>query len=641
MDEQNLKTNLEDAQAERTEAQDALQKSRRNLKRVQGDNQRRRDEAEGNLRTAETGLEDIQQQRKDLESEESRIVEEQKKNDDDLSRLNRQIRDNSREIDGIRAQVQIDTAERDRLLEAGEERQSDLATAEKNLRNSEDRLTKATRDLNNLKTQKRAADDEHERLETRKGSVGRQLSEKRSEERRADEEVSDARQNLRTVEDKGKEREEAGRERIDETRKNLDEKERAVAEIVEKINSQVTDIPKQFREKTSRLSNVQQFFGGTGIGYPYILMLGAIYEFVFYCLHGIDIFDYSTISDFLLVIPFAYGMVAAIFTAVFYTTVTRFLFFTTPERAETVANILSRFTQSGELTKHSIALLIVAPLFGSALGGFGSYMRDILTWNVKNEISIVTEPPLGQTNRFVLIGSNSQYIFLKDATRPSHQVRAIPLSRIVCLSEGSDGGNHSDCRATMTVFEREMLSHAEGIEEKIDQLDRTVRGERANYVTESWFRPYVEAAMTCENRERLKLSTFIRFTNAMTDLDQDPFYLGKYRNIEAFVNQWGRQATRWAVFGFSSPDGPSETNVQYAEDRAAFIKSKLCQFPEHKRHALNCDSPNEDVTYLMPKESIKPFGEYHPINGIANSRSAVIGVCVPDEEDLASRQPSH
>ena len=559
----------------------------------------------------------------------------------DRSRLDALIQEKRREENEADAQVRADEERRDELERDDKGREAELGTARENLRNSSEYLRRAQNDLNNLETQKRQTNDELERLEARKKIIERLLPEKREEETEARNEIVIQQNSLETIVNQNESTELKAGTEIREAKKTLQKKQEAVAEEVVKINARVTTLPRRFREKTSRLSSMQQFFGGTGIGYPYILMLGAIYELVFYSLHGIDIFDYSTISDFLLVIPFVYGMVAAIFTMVFYTTVTRFLFFTTPERAETVANILSRFTQSGELTKHSIALLIVAPLFGSALGGCANYMYDVAVWNVKNKTSIVTDPPLGQTNKFVLIGSNSQYVFLKDATKPSHQVRAIPLSRIVCLSEGSDGGNHSDCRATMTVFEQEMLGRAEGIEEKIDQLDRTVRGERANYVTESWFRPYVEAAMTCENRERLKLSTFIRFTNAMTDLDQDPFYLGKYRNIEAFVNQWGRQATRWAVFGFSSPDGPSETNVQYAEDRAAFIKSKLCQFPEHKRHALNCDSPNEDVTYLMPKESIKPFGEYHPINGIANSRSAVIGVCVPDEEDLASRQPSH
>lgn len=85
-------------------------------------------------------------------------------------------------------------------------------------------MTKAARDLNNLKTQKRVADDEQERLRMGKGSIGRQLSEKQLEEPRADKEVSDARQNLRTVEHKGKEQEEAGQKRIDETQDNLDEK---------------------------------------------------------------------------------------------------------------------------------------------------------------------------------------------------------------------------------------------------------------------------------------------------------------------------------------------------------------------------------------------------------------------------------
>lgn len=153
-------------------------------------------------------------------------------------------------------------------------------------------------------------------------------------------------------------------------------------------------------------------------------------------------------------------MVAVISMTVLYAILTRSLFFTTPKRAATVAGILSGFAKSRELTRPIVIVLVVAPLFGSALGGCGNYMHDVATWNVKNKTSIVTEPPLGQTNQFVLVGSNSQYVFLKDATKPSHKVREIPLSRIVCLSEGSGGENHSDCQATMTVFEQEMLGRA-------------------------------------------------------------------------------------------------------------------------------------------------------------------------------------
>ena len=273
---QNFNIELKKTQEERAAAQIALQRSQKKLKEVQQDNHRKRDKAQVKLRTAETRLREIQQAIKKLESEESRIAEEQKKNDD----------------------VQTDAARRDRLVEADQDQQNEIITAEERLSSSTDRSRKAEHDSNNLETQKRPTDEERKRPRERKESIERQLSEKRKEETDATRQIPIEKSNLEAVINENKRTELEAATEIREAKEDLEKRQEAVTKAVVKINSRVTTLPRQFRKKISQLSNTQQFFGGTGIGYPYILLLGALYEFVFYRAHGINIFNYSTISDF-------------------------------------------------------------------------------------------------------------------------------------------------------------------------------------------------------------------------------------------------------------------------------------------------------------------------------------------------------
>lgn len=645
MVEQNLKMDLEKAQEKRATAQGDLQESEEGLKKIQKDNQRKLDDAQADLKRAEIRLRNIRQAIKDLESEESQIVEEQKKNDDDLPRLNRQIQDKGREIDEIRAQVQTATAERDRLVRAGGDRQNELATAEKNLRNSEDRLTKAERDLDNLKTQKREADDEQKKLRASEESRSRRLSEKQSEELRADKEVSNAKRNLRTVEDEGKEQEKAGQERIDETQENLGDKERAVDEIVRKINSQVTGLPKQFREKTSQLSNAQQFFGGTGIGYPYILLLGALYEFVFYRAHGINIFNYSTISDFLLIVPFIYGTAFALAASIFYTIIAKLFFFSTSRRAETAAGLLLRFAGSGRLTPRLAVCLALVPFIGASSCGYLNYTKDVRTEELKNVVSIVTEPPLGQTKKFVLIGSNSTYVFLKDSLMPENtEVHVVPLSRIVCLSEGSRDQDQNGCGSSETLDEKntDPPDQTEGENrvawgEQIDELERRVEEiETKIDPPHKPLRAFVAEGMQCKEDEK-PLMEILQFSHSESHLpsnnSEDP--------IGTFVDRWENdKLTPWTVFGFASPDGSSTANCQLSIKRAKFVGARICSHLGSKPGSVDKDKDRkenicshsgyskEKLDCTDQEIEIRYAGEFHSADRIANSRSAVIAVCV-------------
>jgi len=68
---------------------------------------------------------------------------------------------------------------------------------------------------------------------------------------------------------------------------------------------------------------------------------------------------------------------------------------------------------------------------------------------------------------------------------------------------------------------------------------------------------------------------------------------------------------KWAVFSFASADGAREGNKGLSQKRAETVKNLLCK-------VLDCDPPNGQ------KITFEGLGD----NGVANSRSARIAVCV-------------
>ena len=138
--------------------------------------------------------------------------------------------------------------------------------------------------------------------------------------------------------------------------------------------------------------------------------------------------------------------------------------------------------------------------------------------------------------------------------------------------------------------------------------------EHANYITEDLLRTRINKEMACDGGEDTRISGFIRFNKGSANLGD---FATNSKEIENFASKRG-QATKWMVFGFASPDGEQERNNALAYKRAVVVKNLLCD-------KLKPDCANGT------KIEMKGFSEDHPINGIANSRSAIIAICTKRE----------
>ena len=135
------------------------------------------------------------------------------------------------------------------------------------------------------------------------------------------------------------------------------------------------------------------------------------------------------------------------------------------------------------------------------------------------------------------------------------------------------------------------------------ELDSTLE----NHVTESELRPYIAERMDC-NDDQLCMSGFIRFARGEFDIRDKEIEKIKDFKCDNQVPETGLK-----VFGFTSADGEKIINDDLSRCRACVVKNLLCEVSNG-----DCD----DI-------STETIGEDHPINGVANSRSAVIAVCKP------------
>ena len=141
---------------------------------------------------------------------------------------------------------------------------------------------------------------------------------------------------------------------------------------------------------------------------------------------------------------------------------------------------------------------------------------------------------------------------------------------------------------------------------------------RQEPVTEDGVRPFITKAMNGRAGQKIEASEFIRFHRNEASLKSDENNARKPRErqkIAAFAAQWKAAATPWTVFGFARADGEQTGNTSLSAKRAAAVKSLL----------------SAELKRTCGKMQAAGLGEHHPINGVANGRSARIAVCPPKE----------
>ena len=146
-------------------------------------------------------------------------------------------------------------------------------------------------------------------------------------------------------------------------------------------------------------------------------------------------------------------------------------------------------------------------------------------------------------------------------------------------------------------------------------------------VTDTDLRTEIEEDMVCGNGEKLYVSDYIRFAGGasfIVDSERD--------KIKNFICHVGAHATKWSVFGYASEPGSRSSNLELSRERACKVTKHLCNILE-----LDCKRNEPDKMKNEKKcgdKSVQIFekGEAHFINGVANSRSAVIAACKAGQE---------
>lgn len=189
-----------------------------------------------------------------------------------------------------------------------------------------------------------------------------------------------------------------------------------------------------------------------------------------------------------------------------------------------------------------------------------------------------------------------------DQTKPDDEVTLNlgnnpQVDRLVKAVEGLS-------RQQLVIEQQEPCSFTLKLEDspQVERLISAVETRSPRYsVTEQRLPSFLAEKTACGNA-RFDMSDFIRFDWMKSDLSP-----AAEKQVANFMGRSG-QVKKLLVFSFASPDGRTRRNKELAKERARAVVNKI------RRSYSGC-------------VSIKPMGEDHPINGIANSRSVVIAAC--------------
>ena len=585
----------------------AEQNSATKLKKARG----ARKTAKVELRIAREKLRRIEKALTTLEAEKRLVQKQRQENEATLQHLDEQLRERRREEDAIAEQVQRQNELID-AIQGAEGRKDERAQVESRLAALDAHLDEIREGIAGLETQERQARGRQTKIGVRLSELDDKIKEKSEEKESAEKEV------------KSKE-------------ESLSEKRDAVAKAFEAVNIEMVADPfnhligdpiKHMRDWIFKLRDILQFFGVASAVYVYTLLSGFVYERQFYRSNNLDISHYTTLSDFLLIPPVLWGIGFVGMTGFLV-----MLIFLTAKAPGWVVNPLSHIVGHPMLRGLLIVTLLVGGPFLAGCWKYNPSGKERVDVKKGDTVTVLTNPPLRNAKKLLLVGSNSNYMFFKNTMgNDSAGVKAIPLTRIVCV--GQDG-----CEAKAT----EPAGYSD-------------------YIAERLLPQFISEQMQCKGNTSLIISDFIRFVNdqpnprcpecpsvadpsadstddntryeAMKALYQEKIGSKVQDIVKEFMD---KSATRWTVFGFASPDGEEVENDSLSRVRARVVIDEMCRLQENGTLDPAIDCGKKEERYADTQ--VRYFGEWHPINGISNSRSAVIAACVGTTNETSPKTP--
>ena len=397
-------------------------------------------------------------------------------------------------------------------------------------------------------------------------------------------------------------------------------KEAARNRLWEKIEAVVT-----------RLFDKLGLSGTLTIGYIFAVITGLAGDFIYYLNNGVNIFHYAQPEDFflsgykLLAIPVAGILALWLILTILKRLPEKLADHGFPAFTERMALYFPRLID-GLATPVALVLMIyiTGPLTAYAVGQFQQWQQSR-----SGGVAIVLEDPYEYADKLTWVGSNSRYAFFRPDPAQNQEengIIIIPFDRIACIKDGStdSGGN---CRNPGKSMEIEFRQNEE-LKGLFGRLIETLdRNHRIPQVTESELHSYVEETMNCGTGQ-LVTSGLILFGNDKSDLRAQAFY-----EIDSFLNDTAPPPNTM-VFGFASPDGLRGENEKLAGERACEVANMICAVINQDHGYIDYQAELTGNCGCSGVGTIADKGEDHFINGVANSRSAVVAACseVPFEQ---------
>ena len=505
------------------------------------------------------------------------------------------------------------------------------------------------------------------RIENEQKDVGNLPEDKEREEQAAIKDVEKKRKELDTLKDVRKKEERQGEDHIRKARKNVREKRRAVRMAASDVNSEALKFPwKRIADNIVEFGRQAGFAGVAGCFYASAVSLGAIFQFFYFHLNGVNIFSYAESVDFLA--P-GYALVAFfILTAVsgsliplaFYPFVKWIAI--RPLYAERVVGILRFFAKRIPKTLPFVLYCTVCLLFSPPVAAVVRYN----IWPPSQDVVwIVTDAPFQHEEKYIRVGSTSKYLFLKKFTEKEEpadgqtssgkntwfqviktwpgiawawlqtintwpgtawaglqkNLRAgdegepdpiliVPLSQITCISE-TTGNGEGLCRPAA-------VKSPPPAEDPVDQ--------------------HIVGDMRCRAGTELVTSDFVPFVYNKGDeiaecAGTQPRSKEEWEEeIRRFVRDKNNKERKWRVYGLASLDGDSAENDDLSRQRAETVRDMLCTVSKTWSSIKECQE----------KVEIRYLGENNLVTAGPKSRSAVIAVCerVPEQNPGKTTTPA-
>ena len=426
--------------------------------------------------------------------------------------------------------------------------------------------------------------------------------------------------------EKARKQERDAKARIDPARAALRDTREIVLDAAKAVIKEATrnTLWKKIEDAVTRLFNKLELPGTLTVGYIFAVITGLAGDFIYYGNNGVNIFHYAQPEDFflsgykLLFIPVAGILVLWLILTFLKRVPEKLADYGFPAVTERMAlyfpGLIDRLATPIALV---LMIYITGPLTAYAVVQFQQWQQS-----TSDGVAIVLEDPYEYADKLNWVGSNSRYAFFRPAPGQNQEengIVIIPFDRIACISDGStDSG--SNCRNPGKNMEIEFRQNEEikGLFERlIETLDRN---HRIPQVTEFELHASVEQKMGCKTNQ-LRMSGLILFGNDKSDLRAQAYY-----EIDSFLNDKEPPRTT-TVFGFASPDGDRGGNKELARERACKVANTVCAVIDQDQGYFEYQAETIDKCGCPKVGVIVEQGEDHFINGIANSRSAVIAAC--------------